>query len=347
MQLIKFEVRPVHRVLGAEIVGLDLAHDLPEDEFRAIRDAFNRYSVLVFRDQQALTPAQQVAFSRRFGPLEIHVMRQFLHPEFPEILLVSNEVRDGKNIGLADAGRYWHSDLSYKAEPSLGSLLCSKVLPAEGGDTLFASTIAAYERLPAALRSRLDGLRAEHDYAARSTQRSAGGLRPELSDTQRAEVPPVVHPVVRVHPETGKRALFVSEGFTTRILDIPEDESRAILDKLFAAQIEPAIIYRHKWQPGDMVMWDNRALIHLAAGCPPEMARTMYRTTVKGDVPVGVTSKDGMREEWRIPSYRAVCRWSRNRLRNSTFCTFPVPVCGSSSTTTTSSGSHQSATLPR
>ena len=283
MPTVSIDIRPLHPILGAEVIGLDLARELPEDEFRTIRDAFNRYSVLVFRGQQSLTPAQQVAFSRRFGPLEVHVLHQFLHPEFPEILLVSNEVRDGRNIGLADAGRYWHSDLSYKAEPSLGSLLCAKVLPAEGGDTLFASTIAAYERLPAELRARLDGLGAEHDYAARMKKQG----RPDLSATQRAEVPPVVHPVVRVHPETGKRALFVNEGFTTRILGIPEDESCAILDQLFAAETDPDIVYRHKWIEGDMVMWDNRSLIHLAAGCPPEMPRTMYRTTIKGDVPVG------------------------------------------------------------
>lgn len=284
MQTVSIGIRPLHPVLGAEIVGLDLARELPEEEFRAIRDAFNRHSLLVFRSQQKLTPAQQVAFSRRFGPLEIHVLHQFLHPEFPEILLVSNEVRDGRNIGLADAGRYWHSDLSYKAEPSLGSLLCSRVLPAEGGDTLFASMIAAYERLPATLRARIDGLTAEHDYAARMKKQGRG----DLSTAQQAEVPAVVHPVVRAHPETGKRALFVNEGFTTRILGIPEAESRALLDQLFAAETEPDIIYRHKWTEGDMVMWDNRSLIHLAAGCPPHMPRTMYRTTIKGDVPVGV-----------------------------------------------------------
>ena len=284
MSVTTLAINPLHPALGAEVIGLDLSRDLPDAEFRTVRDAFNRFSVVVFRGQQALTPAQQVAFSRRFGELEIHVLRHFLHSEFPEILLVSNEQRDGRNIGLADAGRYWHSDLSYKAEPSLGSLLCSKVLPAEGGDTLFASMIAAYERLPAALRARLDGLSAVHDYAARMAKQG----RAELSAAQRAEVPPVVHPVVRVHPETGKRALFVNEGFSTRILDIPEQESQEILEQLFAAAKAPEIIYRHKWRPGDMVMWDNRALIHLAAGCPPEMARTMYRTTIKGDVPLGV-----------------------------------------------------------
>jgi len=284
MPATKFEQHPLHPVLAAEVVGLDLSRELEDAEFRAVREAFNRNSVLVFRGQQALTPAQQVAFSRRFGELEIHVLRHFCHPEFPQILLVSNEQRDGRNIGLADAGRYWHSDLSYKAEPSLGSLLCSKVLPAEGGDTLFASMTAAYERLPATLRARIDGLRAEHDYSARMARQG----RPDLSAAQRAEVPPVVHPVVRVHPETGKRALFVNEGFTTHILGIPEDESRAILEQLFAAAKASEIIYRHKWREGDMVMWDNRALIHLAAGCPPEMARTMYRTTIKGDAPLGV-----------------------------------------------------------
>src|SRR5580704_2564477 len=180
MSVTTLAINPVHPVLGAEVIGLDLSRDLPDAEFATVRDAFNRYSVLVFRDQQSLTPAQQVAFSRRFGELEIHVLRHFLHPEFPEILLVSNEVHDGKNIGLADAGRYWHSDLSYKAEPSLGSLLCSKVLPAEGGDTLFASMIAAYERLPAALRARLDGLRAVHDYAARMAKQG----RPDLTAAQ-------------------------------------------------------------------------------------------------------------------------------------------------------------------
>lgn len=281
------QIRPLHPVLAAEVVDLDLTDDLPDDVFKMVRDAFNNNSVLVFRDQQALTPAHHVAFSRRFGELEVHVMRQFLHQNFPEILLVSNEVRDGKNIGLADAGRYWHSDLSYKAEPSLGSILHAKVLPAEGGDTLFASMVAAYERLPAATRARIDGLSAEHDYAYQSAKRASTGARPAMTAAQRAQVPPVVHPVVRVHDETGRRALFVNEGFTTRILGVPEEESRALLEELCAAAISPEIIYRHRWRDGDMVMWDNRSVIHLAAGCPPEMARTMYRTTIRGGRPVG------------------------------------------------------------
>lgn len=282
------QIRPLHDLFAAEIVGLDLESPPDEASFATIRDAFERHSVLVVRNQGALSPAAHVAFSRRFGPLEIHVMRQFLHHEHPEILLVSNEQRDGKPIGLADAGRYWHSDLSYMAEPSLGSFLLSRVRPAEGGDTLFASMHAAHDRLPPSLQSRIRNLRAEHSYALQADKRAAAGQRPPLSPEQRAAVPPVPHPVVRRHDATGRAALFVSEGFTARILDIPEAESTAILDELFAASRDEAIQYRHRWQDGDMVMWDNRAVTHLATGCPEGMARTLHRTTIRGARPVGM-----------------------------------------------------------
>lgn len=282
------EIRKLHPVLGAEAIGVDLAN-LSDADFDAVKRGFETHSVLVIRDQQNLKPEDHIAFSRRFGTLEIHVLRQFLLADHPEILLVSNEKRDGKHIGLADAGRYWHSDLSYKPEPSLGSALHAKVLPRDGGDTLFASMHAAYERLPAELRAKLDPLSAEHDYAYRMQAQRTGtdAVRPPLTQAQRDEVPTVVHPVVRIHDATGRPALFVNEGFTTRILGIPEAESEAILHQLFAASTDPEIIYRHVWREGDLVMWDNRAVIHLAAGCPPEQARTMYRTTIRGEVPVG------------------------------------------------------------
>ncbi len=284
------EIRKLHPLFAAEAIGLDLETPLDEVSFGVVKEAFERHSVLVVRGLDALSPAAQVAFSRRFGPLEIHVMRQFLHPAHPEILLVSNELLDGKPIGLADAGRYWHSDLSYMAEPSLGSFLLSRVRPAEGGDTLFASMHAAYDRLPESLRHRIDGLSAEHSYAAQADKRAASGQRPPLTPEQRAAVPPVVHPVVRRHEATGRPALFVNEGFTTRILGIPEAESTEILEQLFAAARDPAVQYRHVWRDGDMVMWDNRAVIHLATGCPPEMARTLHRTTIRGARPVGMAA---------------------------------------------------------
>jgi taurine dioxygenase len=248
--------------------------------------------VLVFRDQEKLTPEQQIAFSRRFGPLEIHVQHHFHLAGHPEILIVSNVIEDGKPLGLVDAGKYWHSDLSYMALPSLGSLLHSKEWPAEGGDTLFVNMVAAYEALPDDLKAKIDGLSAEHSYLARNLkqQKLNGELRPGLTAEQAARVPPVVHPIVRVHPESGKRALFVSEGFTTHILGLPEEESDALLAQLYAHSTAPQFQYRHKWQPNDMVFWDNRQTLHLATGCPPDLRRTLYRTTVQGDAPRGIAA---------------------------------------------------------
>lgn len=287
-----FEIRDLPEVLGAEILNLDLSQPLGDADFARIRRSLADRAVLVFRDQEKLTPEQQIAFSRRFGPLEIHVQHHFHLAGHPEILIVSNVIENGKPLGLVDAGKYWHSDLSYMALPSLGSLLHSKEWPAEGGDTLFVNMVAAYEALPADLKARIDGLSAEHSYLARNLkqQKLNGELRPGLTAEQAARVPPVVHPVVRVHPESGKRALFVSEGFTTHIIGMQEDESDALLATLYAHSTAPQFQYRHKWQPNDMVFWDNRQTLHLATGCPPDLRRTLYRTTVQGDAPRGIAA---------------------------------------------------------
>ncbi len=280
-----FQFRRFDAPIGAEIVGLDLSRPLDDAGFAAVRQAFLASAgVLVLRDQR-ITPEQQIAFSRRFGPLMIHVLRQFLLPGHPEILLVSNVIENGKPIGLGDAGRYWHSDLSYVAEPSLGSLLHARELPAEGGDTSFASMHAAYEALPDAVQRRIAGLRAVHSYRNSYDRMQGSSWRPPLTDEQKAEVKEVVHPVVRTHPETGRKALFVNEGFTVRILDMPEADSGALLELLFAHSTEPRFIYRHHWRDHDLVFWDNRCAVHLAHGCPPELRRHMHRTTVQGDAP--------------------------------------------------------------
>lgn len=280
-----FEIRRLDAPVGAEIVGLDLSKPLNDTDFARIHRAHLDHHVVVFRDQR-ITPAQHIAFSRRFGPLQIHVLKQFLLADHPEILIVSNILENGQPIGLGDAGRLWHSDLSYKETPSLGSLLHAQELPSEGGDTLFADMHLAYETLPEALKARIGGLRAEHSYLSKySDFQKKADWRPTLSADQVAEVKAVVHPVVRTHPETGRKALFVSENFTTRIVDLPEDESREILAQLYAHSVRPEHIYRHSWKPYDIVFWDNRSLIHLAAGCPDHLRRKMYRTTVQGDVP--------------------------------------------------------------
>lgn len=281
-----FEIVPLAGPLGAEIIGLDLSRPLEPSAFARIHRAHLDYHVLVFRDQR-ITPAEQIAFSRRFGPLQIHVLHQFQLAGHPEILIVSNVLKDGKPIGLGDAGHFWHSDLSYKEKPSLGSLLHAQELPAEGGDTLFANMHMAWDTLPAQLKRAVEGRQAEHTYLARYAElQQRSPWRPNLTPEQIAQVKPVLQPVVRTHPETGRKALFVSEHFTTRIVGLPEDESRALLDALFAHSVKPEHIYRHRWQAHDLVFWDNRSLLHLAAGCPPHMRRVMYRTTIEGDIPV-------------------------------------------------------------
>lgn len=278
-------IRPLAAPLGAEVLGLDLARDLPAETFSRIHRAHLDHHVLVFRDLR-ITPQQQIDFSRRFGPLQIHVLHQFQLPGHPEILVVSNIKDNGKPIGLGDAGHYWHSDLSYVDKPSLGSMLHAQELPAEGGDTLFANMHLAWDTLPAALRHAVHELRAEHSYLAKYEElRARNPWRPALTAEQVASVKPQQHPVVRTHPETGRKALFVSEHFTTRIVGVPEDESRELLAALFAHSVRPEHLLRHRWQPHDLVFWDNRSVMHLAAGCPDHLRRRMHRTTIEGDTP--------------------------------------------------------------
>ncbi|RMO18729.1 Taurine dioxygenase [Pseudomonas cichorii] len=281
----QFEVRPLTGKVGAEIVGLDLSKTLNDADFARVHKAHLDYHLIVFRDQH-ITPQQQIDFSRRFGVLQIHVLKQFLLANHPEILIVSNIVENGQPVGLGDAGKYWHSDLSYKELPSLGSMLYAQELPSEGGDTLFADMHLAWETLPQHLREAVEGRSAVHSYTARYAEgHNAASWRPTLTPEQLAQVVEVTHPIVRTHPENGRKALFVSEGFTTRIVGLPEDESRQILSEIYAHSVRPEHIYRHQWQPNDMVFWDNRSLIHLAAGCPTHLRRKLYRTTIQGDAP--------------------------------------------------------------
>ncbi len=278
-------IRPFDAPCGAEVLGLDLSRPLSDADFARIHRAHLDHHVLVFRDM-AITPEQQIAFSRRFGPLQIHVLNQFQLAGHPEILVISNIKEGGKPIGLGDAGAYWHSDLSYLPTPSLGSMLHAQELPSEGGDTLFANQHRAWDALPAPLKAAVEGRQAEHWYLAKYAELQARNpWRPDLTQAQIDAVKPVAQPVVRTHPETGRKGLFVSEHFTTRILGLPDDESRAVLAELFDHSTRPALVYRHAWQPGDMVFWDNRSLMHLAAGTPDHLRRRLNRTTIEGDAP--------------------------------------------------------------
>jgi taurine dioxygenase len=273
--------------LGAEI-GVDLSRPIDDATFRAIETAFHDNIVVFFRGQN-LSNEQHIAFSRRLGELEVHIVKKYLLPGYPEILLVSNiKNAAGEHIGLADAGFTWHSDVSYRQFPSRCSLLYAQEVPYRDGvalgDTIFANCIAAYEALPAAMQRRLAGLKAIHRYSER--RRVADSPRPKLTQAQLDETPDIAHPIVRTHPHTGRKAIYVTAGECVGIEGMPEDEALDLIAELDAHCVRPEFLYRHRWQVGDLVMWDNASAMHLAI-CDyvlPER-RLMHRTTVIGGQP--------------------------------------------------------------
>jgi taurine dioxygenase len=279
--------RKCDAALGAEIV-FDLSQPVDDASFAEIEPLFHDHIVVFFRDQR-LSQEQHVAFSRRFGELEIHIVKKYLLPDYPEILLISNiRNENGEHIGLADAGFTWHTDTSYRQRPSRCSLLYAKEVPQRDGkplgDTVFANTVAAYEALPEAMKRRLAGLKAIHRYSSR--RRVDNSPRPKLSAAQLAETPDIAHPIVRTHPYTGRKALYVTAGECVGIEGMPEDEALGLIDELDAHCVRPEFCYRHRWQVGDLVMWDNASAMHLAI-CDyalPER-RLMHRTTVIGSAP--------------------------------------------------------------
>jgi len=279
-------IRPLSRACGAEVTGLDLTRPLAPETVRLLHQALGERGILLFRDAD-LTPEQHIAFSRQFGPLESHVVGEFNLPDHPEIFVVSNVKEEGKLKGAVYAGQYWHSDLSYMKKPSLGSLLLCREMPEIGGDTMWANMVHAYESLSGVMQAFLGGLKAIHDYShAYDTYFAHLKERPPLTAEQRAKTPSVEHPMVRTHPVTGKKALYVNPGFTTGIVGMPREESQPILDFLFRHSTRPEFIYRHKWRVNDMVFWDNRGTMHYAlADYDFSVRRHMHRTTIAGDAP--------------------------------------------------------------
>ena len=282
----RIEVVPVDAPVGAELRGVDLSQTFDDALFAEIEDAFNTYAVIFIRDQD-ITPAQQVAFSRRFGEIEINAFNKFALDGHPEVLVVSNIKENGKDIGYADAGSHWHTDMSYTATPPRMTMLYALEVPVENGkprgDTLFASAVAAYETLPDDTKTKLDGLKAVHRFAAKER----GVKKPvKLSAEQIAKHPDVEHPVARTHPLTGRKALYVREGECVAIPGLPDDEALPLIKELSDRIIRPEFLYRHSWRVGDVLMWDNAAVQHWA---PRDyewpQRRRMHRTTVNGSVP--------------------------------------------------------------
>jgi taurine dioxygenase len=279
-------ILPSGAPLGAEVVGVDLTEDLDESTFRAIEAAYNTHTVVVIRHQH-LTPEALLHFARRLGALEISPRTQFALPGYPEILLLSNIVdAQGQPMGNADAGLTWHTDLSYTATPPRGSLLYAVEVPtnAQGetvGETWFVSTAAAYDALPPAMQQRLYGLRAIHRAGAK--QYAPGST---LADAVK-DLPDVIHPVIRTHPITGRKAIYVRAGECVGIIGMPEEEALPLIQELSDFVLRPAFLYRHQWQVGDLLMWDNCCAQHRAIkDYTLPQRRLMYRVTVNGTVPV-------------------------------------------------------------
>lgn len=275
-------IRPLCDALGAELLGVDLSQPIDGPAFEAIHQTLLDNALILLRDQH-FTPEQHIAFSRRFGDLAVHVFDQFLLPGHPEVLRLTNKRVNGELIGLADAGKYWHSDLAYMERPSLGSILHALRIPPAGGETLFANMTRAYDTLSEDMKAQLAGLRAVNRVAEGRRTSADGRIR--MSKAQLTKTPDVVHPVVRTHPETGRKSLYVSQSHTDHVIGMDPDQSRALLDELIAHATRPDNVYVHQWRPYDVLMWDNRCTMHRVEPYDRRYRRYMHRTTIDGDAP--------------------------------------------------------------
>ena len=281
------DVSPLSPGFGSEARGVDLSQALDDGAFADVEQAFLRAQVLVFRDQH-LTPAQFLAFARRFGPPEPHVIDQFHHPADPNILVLSNRVENGRPLGLADAGTYFHTDYSYLDVPARATTLYSIEVPAVGGDTLFANQYAAYDDLSTAMKRRIDPLVAIHHYGNRNNQdESTRTVASVLTEDQKSKMPLITHPVARMHPATGRKALYAVSGSSFGIVGMPDDEAQALLDELAAHATQPRYRLSVTYGVGDVVIWDNASLLHSATLVDPAHPRTLWRITLKEASPAG------------------------------------------------------------
>ena len=275
------DVRPLSPGFGLEARGVDLASDLSDSVFEAIERTFFEGQVLVFRNQR-LSPSQFVAFARRFGPPEPHVIDQFHHPADPNILILSNRTENGKPLGLADAGTYFHTDYSYLDVPARATTLYSLEVPAVGGNTLFANQYAAYDDLSDAMKHRIDPLMAVHHYGNRNNlDEQTRTVASVLSDEQKAKMPLITHPVVRTHPVTQRKALYAVSGSSFGIVGMPDDEASALLDELAVHATQAKYQLSLHYGVGDVVIWDNASLLHSATLVDPSHPRTLWRITIK------------------------------------------------------------------
>lgn len=276
---------------GAEFLNVEIASGVAADVFAQIESALDQCAVVVIRNQ-SLEPAQLAAFARCFGALQVNVRDEANSGATPEVFYVSNVTRDGKPLGSHDAGRYWHSDLCYLERPSHVTLLNALEVPSGDGvtygDTEFADMSAAYEALPEALKHELTGLRGANGYRFMWNRKAQQfGQRKLLSEQELQKFPQdALHPIVRTHPRTGRKCLYVCDGYTHRIEGVSAQRSATLLPELFAHVAKEQFRYRHRWQVGDLLIWDNCAVQHRATfDYPATLRRVMQRCCVEGSVP--------------------------------------------------------------
>jgi taurine dioxygenase len=284
-----FTVRRLSPNLGAEISGLDLAQGVSADVFRALYDAFLEHQVLLFPPND-LPPGAQVAFARNFGEVQVHVMAMYHADGFPELYRLSNLDANGNPDGKhPDKGTlYWHTDGSWRRVTGQATIIYGEIVPARGGETHFADMYGAYERLSAVWKRRIAGMRAVHNLDFSRTRRHGTDL---MTEAQKREAPPVEHPIVRRHPETGRTCLYLGDHAES-IVGMPYDEGRALIEELNALAIHPDLTYEHHWRPHELIVWDNRCVQHRATEYDPKTERRVVRRcTVLGEEPVGVDGK--------------------------------------------------------
>ena len=284
-------IEPTGQGLGARVTELDLAQPLSPADFAAVLAGIARHGVLCFPDQH-LDPSEQAAFSRRFGTLEVHVSGAFQVPGQPEVMILSNMTADGKPVGLPDAGQDWHTDMSFSRTIAFLNVNYILTVPQRNGvalgDTLFGDMAAAYDALPASVQDRLAGRTATHDFAkfwdTMRARAGAGSVRAPLTEAQRQAKPPVSHPLVLVHPLSGRKVLYANPGYTVRIDGLPAAESDELLAFLFDHQTRPEFCYAHQWTGNDLLVWDNIRTIHNAvADYGPDEHRYMRRCQAMAD----------------------------------------------------------------
>ncbi|HYE01058.1 MAG TPA: TauD/TfdA family dioxygenase [Alphaproteobacteria bacterium] len=302
------EAIPLSDLLGVEIRGIDVTRPLAAAERTALLDAFHQGQVIVIRGQNP-TPRQYIDFCRNFGELEPFFISAYNLPDHPEIYVLSNVRQDGRPVGRDGAGTHWHTDHTFMERPASVTLLHGVQVPRTGGDTLFADMYRAYDELDPATKAMLEGRRAIHRYQKKEfvfsaerdldpeqaerirrlqelRRREEAGAAPSPTAQKSNAHPDQLHPIVRTHPVTGRKALYLNDEMTVGIEGMPEAEGQALLRRLCVEATRPERVFRFKWQPGDIVAWDNASTLHSATYTDPAEARTMYRVTIQGTKPV-------------------------------------------------------------